>query len=46
VDKDPTGEKAKQNTDKLVSAWKAANDQRYDTGFGDIEQDSQIITSI
>jgi len=44
--KDPTGEKVKQNTDKLVSARKAANDQRHDTGFGDIEQDGQIITSI
>jgi len=36
--------KVKQNTDKIISAFKAANDLRNSSGFGDAERNDIIVT--
>jgi hypothetical protein len=45
ISNDVTGEKVKQNVDKLVSSWKNANEKRNSTGFGDyLDAEGNTIT--
>jgi len=44
-DKDPTGERVKQNVDKLISLWKQAN-ERNSTGFGNLVKDDGAILTV